>query len=525
MNWSRRSFLRTVSAGAGVAGQLLRAQGTTTPLLRIESLERFVDPLPTPPRALPLRSSSKEAQFRIPIREFRARCHRDMAPTIFWGYDGCCPGPTFDVERGQAITVEWVNQLPPRHLFPIDHTLCGAESDKPAARTVTHLHGGRVRPEDDGYPERWIVPGESARCFYPNEQDATALFYHDHAMGITRLNAAAGLVGLYLIRNEHERSLGLPAGEFEVPLVLFDRSFLPDGRIFYPVAGDPESPWVSEYYGGGILVNGKLFPYLEVQPRLYRFRILNASNGGFYRVNFGSGATARDAAITYLLIGSDQGFYREPQPVDEAILGPGERGDILFDFGPVAGKRVYLRTGFGGIAEFRVGSGVVRETAGIPKMMRAIDPLPVASAAAVRRLTLGDQQDRLGRSHRMLLNASRWSMPVSEKPALNSVEVWEFINLTDDTHPIHLHLVRFQVIGRRKFDLNAYLLTRKVVYEGPESAPFAWEQGWKDTVRCNPMTVTRIIAKFEGFAGRYVWHCHMLEHEDNEMMWPYEVVG
>jgi spore coat protein A len=160
----------------------------------------------------------------------------------------------------------------------------------------------------------------------------------------------------------------------------------------------------------------------------------------------------------------------------------------------------------------------------LPSTLKKIERLAESSAVQIRRLTLGDRQDRLGQSHRMLLNNTPWAAPVSEKPVLNSTEVWELVNVTDDAHPIHLHLVRFQVLERRPFDLNTYLLTRQVVYAGPAQDLEPTERGWKDTVRVDPATVTRIVAKFEGYAGRYVWHCHMLEHEDNEMMRPYEVV-
>ncbi len=523
MNFSRRDFLGI--AGSAVLARTVPAQTRTREaLFRIGDLKKFVEPLTIPARAKPLRESKDEAIYRVEMRQFQAKCHPDMPATTFWGYDGMCPGPTFNVRRGQAIQVEWLNQLPERHLFTVDHTLCGAGAGKPQVRTVVHLHGGKVAPENDGYPERWIVSGDRATTHYPNQQDATALFYHDHAMGITRLNAVAGLMGLYLLRDEHEDSLQLPAGDFEIPLVLFDRSFLPDGDIFYPVSGHPDMPWVSEYYGGGILVNGKLFPFLDLQPRTYRFRMLNPSNGGFYRIAIARDYPVNSPAHEMFLIGGDQGFHREPASVQEFILGPGERADVLVDFAPFAGAKAYLRTGFAGIMEFRVGSGSVKGGAILPKSLKRIDQTPESSAVKTRLLTLGDNQDRLGRSHKMLLNATPWAMPATEKPVLNSTEIWQLINLTDDSHPIHLHLVRFQVLERRPFDLNTYTLTGKIVYSGPPDDLEPSETGWKDTVRVDPNTIVRIIVKFEGYTGRYVWHCHMLEHEDNEMMRPFEVL-
>jgi spore coat protein A len=497
--------------------------GGSPPLLDITSLAKFVDPLPIPAQAKPIGVRSdlahhrNTAHYRVAMRPFEAKMHRDMKPTRLWGYDGSCPGPTFDIRSGSAIIVEWANELPSEHFLPIDHRLHGAEANQPQVRTVVHLHGARVGPESDGYPENWQTPGQSATHFYPNEQEATALFYHDHAMAITRLNTVAGLMGLYFIRDEWEDSLQLPSGPFEIPLVLFDRSFREDGQIYYPVSGKPDAPWVSEYYGGGILVNAKLFPYLEVRPRKYRFRMLNCSNGSFYVLTL-------DPEQPFWQIGGDQGLLAAPAPLRQLILGPGERADLIADFSGRSGQEVYLKTSVGPILQFRV-SQKAGDSTPLPEKLRPVERMSESMAVETRPLTLGDYQNRLGMSQMMLLNRSHWSDPVTEKPVLNSTEIWSFINLTDDTHPIHLHLVRFQILERRFFDVSTYYLTGKVVYTEPARPLQATELGWKDTVRVDPATVTRIITKFEGFTGRYVWHCHLLEHEDNEMMRPYDVIA
>ena len=493
-------------------------------LLNLSALACYVDPLPIPRRARPM-AGKEGAHYRIAMREFEAKVHRDMPPTTIWGYDGTCPGPVIEARKEQLVSVEWINELPLRHLLPVDHSLHGAERDKPAVRCVVHLHGGRVGPESDGYPENWITPGQSQTCFYPNRQDVTALFYHDHAMGITRLNTAAGLMGLYFIRDEAEAELNLPQGPHEIPLVLFDRSFRNDGQLFYPVSGDPEKPWVSEYYGAGILVNGKLLPYLEVQPRKYRFRVLNSSNGSFYMLALARDTSFASANQPFLQIGSDQGFLTAPHIIERIILGPGERVDLIVDFAPYTGEQLYLRTSFAYILQFRVSREKVNDASRLPASLRPVPRIAEGEAIRTRELTLADYQDRLGRSHTMLLNGMHWSMPVTEKPTLDSVEIWSFVNLTDDSHPIHLHLVRFQILDRRPFDLQVYELTKKIVFTGAPTKLAPNELGWKDTVRVDPMTVTRIIVKFEGFTGRYVWHCHMLEHEDNEMMRPYDIVS
>lgn len=501
-------------------------------LLDLGSLPRFVDPLPIPHKATPVGFTAapenprrkKVALYHIEMRQFQTKVHRDMAPSTLWGYGGTSPGPTIEARSGSPVRVDWINKLPDRHLFAVDHTLEGASADQPEVRTVTHLHGGRVGPESDGFPETWITPGRSAAYYYPNQQEAAALFYHDHAMGITRLNTAAGLMGLYLVRDEFEDRLKLPGGEFEVPLIIVDRSFRKDGQIYYPVSGDPKSPWVSEYYGGGILVNGKLFPFLEVLPRRYRFRILNSSNSSFYVLSVAPSLSFSSAALPIFQIGGDQGLLPQPSRIETLILGPGERADVVVDFSSSRGKDLYLRTKVANFLQFRVSGMQTEDPSQLPATLRPVARIPESDAIRTRQLTLADYQDRLGRSKRMLLNGARWSMPVTERVVLGSTEVWSFVNLTDESHPIHLHLVRFQVLDRTPFDLPTYQLTGKLVFTGPAEKPGAGEEGWKDTVRVDPLSVTRIIIKFEGFAGRYVWHCHLLEHEDNEMMRPYDIV-
>jgi spore coat protein A len=500
-------------------------------LMDLGSLPRFVDRLPIPPKASSSgfaasreKTARRVARYRISSRQFQAKVHRDVPPTTFWGYGGTFPGPTIEVTSGAAIQVDWINNLPSKHLFTVDRSLHGASADTPEVRTVTHLHGGRVGPESDGYPETWITPGHSARHYYPNQQDAAALFYHDHAMAITRLNTAAGLMGLYLIRDEFEERLNLPRGEFEVSLILVDRSFDKQGQIYYPVSGNPAAPWVSEYYGGGILVNGMLFPFFDVQPRRYRFRILNSSNSSFYVLSVAPALSFTAPPVPFFQIGGDQGLQPEPSQIEELVLGPGERGDVVMDFSSSAGKELYLRTKVATILQFRVSGVRVDDASKLPASLRPVRRIPESDAVRTRQLTLGDDQDRLGRSKRMLLNGARWSDPVTERVILGSTEIWSFINLTDDSHPIHLHLVRFQILDRTPFDLPTYQLTGKVVFTGVPGKPGPGEQGWKDTVRVDPLSVTRIIVKFEGFTGRYVWHCHLLEHEDNEMMRPFDIL-
>jgi len=490
-------------------------------LFRTEKLPPFVDCLPLLPFAKPegtRRHGRKRVScYRVPITEFTARVHRDMPPTTFWGYGASMPGPTIEVERGQEILVDWPNLLPSKHFLPIDHKLMGAERDQPEVRTVVHLHGAKAPPVSDGYPENWYTPGHTSVYHYPNDQEAALLWYHDHAMGINRLNILAGMLGLYIVRDDYERSLNLPSGAHEVPLVLTDRTFKEDGQLYYPVSQRPGGVWVPEFFGNTILLNGKILPFLEVTCGTYRFRLLNGSNGRFYRL-------ALSDKARLVQIGTDQGLLSRPVDLTRLILAPGERADIVIDFSSHADQNILLTNDNRPIMQFRVAAGRAAPTWTPPAAFRPVSAIARSEAVETRRLTLDEIDTTLDDPMVHLLDGKRWHDPISEKPVLGSTEIWEFINTTDDTHPIHLHLVRFQILERQPFDVPAFVYDKKLVFTAPPVPPDENEAGWKDTVRASPGAVTRIIVRFEGFAGRYVWHCHILEHEDNEMMRPYEIV-
>ena len=290
-----------------------------------------------------------------------------------------------------------------------------------------------------------------------------------------------------------------------------------DGQLVYPVSEHPERPWVPEVFGNAILVNGKLLPYLNVEPRRYRLRIMNGSNGRFYRLSLANRAEMH-------VIGNDQGFLSAPVAVKRVPLAPAERVDVVVDFAAMAGSRVNLVSDSFDIMEFRVAAKGTTDTSTLPATLRPALRLDPATAVRTRRLTLDERMDDIQRSMGMLLNNTPWHAPVTEKPILGTTEIWELVNLTDDSHPIHLHLVRLQILDRRRFDAFEFQAKGTLRFTGPAQPPEAHEAGWKDTVRADPGMVTRIIVPFEGYAGRYVWHCHILEHEDNEMMRPYEVL-
>jgi spore coat protein A len=503
--------VRAAAASAGAR----RLSAEIAPALDPNTLAKFVDPLPVPPKA---RRIGKTARFRVPMREAWIKLHRDLPATRLWTYDRCFPGPTIEARSGEQLCVEWPSQLPRRHFLPIDHHLHGADRDKPEVRTVVHVHGARVPVESDGYPENWYTPGHSATYRYPNRQEAATLFYHDHAMGITRLNAWAGLFGLYIIREAAEDALDLPKGPYEIPLVICDRLLRRDGQLDYPRSPRPDAPWVAEAFGNVMLVNGKAFPYLEVDPRKYRFRVLNASNGRFYHLSLSNGQP-------FFLIGCDQGLLPSPAQVSSFVLAPGERADLVSDFGDQAGERIVLQNDAFVVMEFRVGRTRAAGDRPLPRILRPLPKIPESAAVRTRVLTVDEYMNVGGESMLMLLNNSHWSMPVTEKPVLDTTEIWSIVNPTDDSHPIHLHLVRFQLLDRRNYNPLAYGKTGQLTYLGPAVGPDPSESGWKDTVRAHSKMVTRFIVPFSGYPGRYVWHCHILEHEDNEMMRPYEVVA
>jgi spore coat protein A, manganese oxidase len=528
---TRRRFLEgSVLAAAGAiaprafshAMAMPQAMAPVVPNLDPNSLARFVDPLPLPVIARPVgmaavAGAGEAPHYRLAMRAITARLHRDLPPARLWSYGGTVPGVMFETRSGQGLSVEWANELPHKHFLPIDHSLHGAEKGTPESRGVVHLHGGKTPPDSDGYPEDWYPPGKSRTYYYPNDQDAALLWYHDHAMGINRLNVYAGLFGLHVIRDPVEEALNLPSGKYEVPLVLCDRDLTRDGQLSYPVSPNPERPWVPEVFGLAQLVNGKLFPYLDVEPRKYRFRILNAANGRFYRLSV-------SPAVQIHQIGTDQGLLSAPVAVSDVQLAPAERVDLVIDFAGHQGAQLQLMSDAFTLMQFRVGAAPVPDPSDLPASLRPVARIAESSAVQTRRLTLDETTNRVAESQGMLLNKTPWHMPITERPVLGTTEIWELVNLTDDVHPIHLHLVKFQILDRRRFDSFQYMTAGTLRYVDPVMAPDSNEMGWKDTARVNAKTVTRIIVPFQGYSGRYVWHCHILEHEDNEMMRPYEVL-
>ncbi len=524
------------------------------------TLTSYVDPLPVPQIIRPAQSG---AAVHIRMRQFIQKVHRDLPATSLWGYNSMWPGPTFEVRKGQPLSVKWTNDLPTKHFLPIDTTIHGSEADVPQGRAVVHVHGARVLPESDGYPDAWITSDgktgsahAASPCYYPNNEEARMLWYHDHALGITRLNVYGGLAGMYIIRDDEEDALNLPKGRYEVTLLIQDRLFNSDGSLLYPIVKNGTHPkWIQEFFGNTICVNGKATPFLEVEPRKYRFRIVNGSNSRFYHLSLvpadATGKPSRPDAKTpaFHQIGTDSGLLPAPVILHYLIISPAERFDLIIDFTEHEGENFamvndapapYARGGEvvpTDVILFKVTKALSgKDESSLPDTLIPWSPLNPAEAVRERVLAL-TEMDRPSDGYTVLglLDQKHWMDPVSENPKADSTEIWTFANATGDVHPIHVHLVQFQVLNRQPFDVKTYMQTGKLIFTGIPMAPERNERpAWKDTVKTYAGYVTRVIQRFQLPAGtrampgqefRYVWHCHILEHEDNEMMRPYNVVG
>jgi spore coat protein A len=542
LRMKRRTFLKALGGLASVVaiGAVLSKYVFHPPVpLEPSTLTKYVDPLPIPKVMQPTEPGG--INYEVEMTQFTQKLHSQLPPTTLWGYNGTYPGPTFEVRTGTPIEVKWISHLPTTHLLAssIDHTIHGAETTVPDVRNVVHLHGGFTPPASDGYPEAWYTPGGSTTDYYPNENPASTLWYHDHANGITRLNIVAGLAGFYLIRDAVEDGLNLPKDRYEIPLVIQDRTFNTDGSLYYPTKGqgDPETPpvWVPEFFGDTVLVNGKIWPFLEVEPRKYRFRFLNGSNSRFYRLSLDSGQIFHQ-------IGTDGGFLPSPVQVNKLLISPAERADVIVDFtGVPLGTQILLTNDAKApfpngdelvipeIMQFRVVQLTQPDNSTIPATMPFV-PLVPTPTTPVRDLTLDEKKSKQGNPVMLKLNGLMWDDPITENPKLGETEIWRLINTAEDTHPIHLHAVQFQILDRQPYDVDTYKGKKEIDVEGPAGPPEPNEVGWKDTVRANTETITRIIVKFGPFrtfnpttGGNYVWHCHILEHEDNSMMRPYKI--
>lgn len=598
----RRFLVYGLGAGAGVVvlgraearGSVISARSPLAAAQASPALTQFTEQLPIP-GAIDLTGSVNSASLALAPGSHTF--HAQLGAAATFGYGGASYlGPTLLVKQGVPVSITFPNNLGAHPLAgSIDTTLGGAvAADKTTPRASVHVHGGMTPPQFDGHPEDTYLPGGWKTYNYLNGQEAGTVWYHDHALGITRLNVYAGLAGYYLIRDQFDTGLagnplGLPApyGTHELPLVLQDKTFnANDGSLFYDTQGvNPgvHPQWVPEFFGDVAVVNGKAWPNLNVAPGLYRFRIVNGSDARFYNLRMSSGKA------NIIQIGTDGGLLNAPVNVGQLLLGPGERADVLIDFSPFKnGDKIVLRnnarTPFptgprnqrkGGVPlpelmQFTVDTTLTPFQGAVPATLRggpgqplAITPPPRPQPPAVRNLLLNEILHPVtGFPLAVLLNNLHFDTASIETPKQGTTEMWNLINTTADTHPIHLHLVQFQLLERQPFKAAAYLAAFNAglpnpgaegqgPYPAPSADQFATgtakppdrnEQGFKDTIRANPGEITRIVAKFPtpaqaGFdpnatytnaAGQtlqgYVWHCHILEHEDNDMMLKYRVI-
>lgn len=548
--------------------------------------------------------------YTVDVSQFQEQVLPAPLPqTTVWGYGGMVstpsgpvylrnsPAATFEATRGIPVRVTWQNNITGPHLLPVDPTLHWADPndmDMPMASfpayppgfplaqsmvpIVTHLHGGEDRSDSDGNPNAWWTnsgvtgPAYSGNVFdYPNAQQPTTLWYHDHTLGMTRLNTMAGLAGFYLLRDPADTIAPLlPSGQYEVPLAIQDRSFNADGSIWYPTVGiNPtiHPYWVPEFFGDSIIVNGRAWPNFNVEPRQYRFRVLNGSTARFYNLSLSNNQT-------FTQIGSDGGYLPAPAVMNSLLIAPGERADILIDFSKLApGTKVVLnndaKTPYpagapvntkttGRIMQFTVAAAPAVAPTALPA---ALNTMPVLTPnKPVRTVTLNEVMGPAGPAE-VLLNGQKWAAPITENPQVGSTEDWQVVNMTADTHPMHWHLVQFQVVSRQTFNVKQYTkawtalndvpplaaptvpLAAAPYLSGKATLPAANEMGWKDTVRANPGEVLTVRIRWapQDAAGAapglnqypfdptlgpgYVWHCHIIDHEDNEMMRPLVVTS
>ena len=632
-------------------------------------LTPFQDELPIPETVCPVEGDRDACFLSIAARRKDVQLHSDLPATPVWSYQRAegqivragvgdtFLGPTVEVRRTDVITVAWKNEIPkeatlpyevikvnstdinpvPQNLpgrwdaIPLEQDTVRQQAHHLQAALVTHLHGGRTQADYDGWSDNTRLSDQVAHYTYHNDQAATMLWYHDHAMHVTRLNVYAGLAGAWLIRDEAEAVLNLPQGDYELPLIIQDRNLDVDdegnftGALLHKVeVNDGKGP--AEFFGPYTLVNGSIWPRVAVQATLYRLRLLNGSNARTYRLIFldenGQNLNAR-----VWLIGSDQGLLPNKVSLPETglVLMPAERADLLLDFSAVESS-VYLwntadapfgndekeqpnadaitqellnliadpyvtaeaadkenakrRRLFPQVMRFDVGAPPKIASAIVPAdPLRAARPQPVVNAHTnIRLMALVEQPAPDSTEPDAMTRLDFWEfVPVSQEPPpadaeivtfnfphpatgemqtqqywkaatrfydrvnwfihLDTTEVWYIVNLSGDSHPIHIHLVDFFVTQRfnyrwnhrdpndetTPFDPVEFRLMQIEATTPVDIDPNVMGAP-KDTVRVDPGQLVGLTLTFAPYPGRYMYHCHILEHEDHDMMRPIVVV-
>lgn len=595
---TRREFIKwSAAGGAGLAagGVLLngRARAAASRAQAVSAgaasdLTPYLDPMPLlVDNAIDATDGGK---VRLTTTLISRKVHHDLPATTLFGYlhsggpgpgdtDASYLGPVIVAKSGTAVKVEYHNGLAPNDFLRV-FTNGGASylqfAPFPEVRILTHLHGGLVAGDDDGNPFAQpdaFRPRKTQKVTYPNEQPATLLWYHDHYFGATRMNVVAGLAGGYLLRDSFDTGsnplLPGPIGVYELPIVVQDRMFNPDGSLLYPVAPtSTNGPWISEYFGDVMLVNGKIWPKLTVEPAVYRFRVLNGCNARILDLNISTADGS--ATVPMVIIGTEGGLLPvNPADANALVMAPAERFDVICDFRGFAGQtllmtntnppspvftpappltqvmQITVKQKASSCAPMSVpGAGSLPHNKTVTALTRLGPPRLSGGSVAARMITLNEIGVNTP-TWRLNLNAHPYSAPnpVTETVRWNSVEDWYFVNLSANTHPMHTHLFTFKVMGHYNFNADGFVAR----YGGPNGVPQLdvstltpylqsglitpgpEETGLKETVKANPGQVTVVRARFTppstvlDSCGRpteqkYVHHCHIIEHEDNDMM-------
>lgn len=552
----------TTAQGEHSVCQELKPSPTLTP---------FVDALPI----MPTIDVSSGSQLTLGTYKITQKLHSQLPPTTLYAYGtsqatASSPGPSLLATRWKPSHVRFENHISDGSPFlQVDRTIDWANPPNGGVPTVTHLHGAEAKSDSDGNPDAWFTmqgdkgPGFVTQNYtYPNSQPATLLWYHDHTVGISRINALAGLVGLYFIRSPNQEPVNLPSGIFEVPLVFGDYQLWSNGSINFPDIGNSPANhpnWCPEYFGDTILVNGKAWPYLNVYPAKYRLRLLNSANARFFNLSLSN------PSLVFTQIGTDGGFLPRSQVLSSILLGPAYRADVIVDFSKLSpGSSVFMNNSAeapfpsgdpsfsppqtNSVMEFRIVQTPSKQS--IPKQVipryfgldSALPPNYKSDKGSFyRSLALVEYDDADGNPITSTLGNRTWMDPVTETPKVGTVEIWDIINFTPDAHPMHIHLIDFLTVYQQGFCQDCYdagNCTLKAQFGDPSSCftqapqdPDVSQVGWKDTVIVYPAAVTRFWTKWTprlggsfpfdptAFPG-YVWHCHILDHEDNDMMRP-----
>ncbi|UCD34906.1 MAG: multicopper oxidase family protein [Nitrospiraceae bacterium] len=514
-------------------GGTFQGAGSTCSQASVDcGLTPFVDALPIPPVLQPTGTRADGVpQYTVDVISATQQLHAELPGTNLWTYNSAYPSFTIEATKDQPIEVTYLNSLPTKgrrggHILDVDECAHGPNQWADSARVVTHLHGGHLPARFDGQPEYHILPGEIDIYEYYNRQDAATLWYHDHALGITRLNVYAGMAGFYLLRDSGDtgdtsNAFGLPSGEFEIPIVIQDREFNPDGSLFY-------NPTIQNAFKGDrIVVNGKVWPYLNVKQGKYRFRFLNGSQAREYTLRLENITNpGNDPAFT--LIGTDVGLTSAPIDLGNSIsiAAPAERFDVVVDFsGFPAGTEIVLRNDeltaplIPNVMKFIV-TNQPGYTGTIAPALRTVTPLDPSEVPTryfrLKKLDATCSNDPARIVGEWLIESlngpsgtvigEHWD-DITEYPVLGTREIWEFENPTNSMHPMHVHLVKFQVLDKTDLTTGQFIPLKP------------WEiNTWKDTVRVPGRSKVRIIMDFQDYLGKFPFHCHILDHEDHEMM-------